>query len=425
MLDPKVIEQMIQDQVTTMVTDQVMQVFASDSWLEPLETKIIRYTQDHLLRKFSNASAMPEIIEAVKQGVTDLFVNGQIPKLDEFINPATITVAINKAIEDSVQSSIELLYKDTQWLFKVEQMIKQAVVQETIARIGSMDINTTIKERVDENMEKFHETLKQDFSSIGISDQATQNQMTIMDDHTVFENILTAKNLQIADSAQVQNLVVLGSVNTDNPSWQGLTADIGEKVLKQINNEWRNDLVEQVSDTITSNGIDFNRVTIDGELLVDGNQLNSQITQSNIQRVGTLGSLQVSGETHMTETMHVIRKRVGINTEEPEQALSVWDEEVSINLGKYKLNTAYIGTGRAQALSIGTNRTSHIEINADGMTQIKKLRVGVHQISHDTQVPGWSGTKGDIVFNSNFGSDRVFAWICLGQYKWQPLKTAE
>jgi hypothetical protein len=59
------------------------------------------------------------------------------------------------------------------------------------------------------------------------------------------------------------------------------------------------------------------------------------------------------------------------------------------------------------------------------MTQIKKLRIGVHQIAHDDQVPGWSGTKGDIVFNSNFNNDRVFAWVCLGNYKWQPLKSAE
>ena len=47
------------------------------------------------------------------------------------------------------------------------------------------------------------------------------------------------------------------------------------------------------------------------------------------------------------------------------------------------------------------------------------------KISHDVQVPGWAGTRGDMVFNTNPGPDRVFAWVCLGAHKWQTLKSAE
>ena len=79
MLDPKVLDQLVQDQISTLVTDQVLEVFASDSWLQPLEKKIVQHAQDHFLRKFSNASAVPEIVEAVKQGITELFTSGQIP----------------------------------------------------------------------------------------------------------------------------------------------------------------------------------------------------------------------------------------------------------------------------------------------------------------------------------------------------------
>ena len=71
------------------------------------------------------------------------------------------------------------------------------------------------------------------------------------------------------------------------------------------------------------------------------------------------------------------------------------------------------------------NRLPQIEIDPAGLTRIKKLQVGLHKISHDVQVPGWSGTRGDIVFNSNPGPDRVFAWVCLGAHKWQTLKSAE
>ena len=152
--------------------------------------------------------------------------------------------------------------------------------------------------------------------------------------------------------------------------------------------------------------------------------MSDSITESNIQTTGILQTLNVKGETHLNETFSVVRNRVGVNTEEPEMALSIWDEEVAINIGKHKEKTAYIGTSRTQGIAFGTNRTAHVEITADGLTQIKKLQVGVHRISHDTQVPGYAGTKGDIVFNAN-PTTNVFAWVCLGNFKWQPLKSAE
>ena len=99
-------------------------------------------------------------------------------------------------------------------------------------------------------------------------------------------------------------------------------------------------------------------------------------------------------------------------------ALSLWDEEVSVNIGKSKLNQAYIGTSRSQGLSIGTNRVGHIEIDASGMTQIKKLRIGVFQISHADMVPGWSGTRGDIVFNSSPSIGGPLGWVSLGDARW-------
>ena len=425
MLDPKVLDQLVQDQISTLVTDQVLEVFASDSWLQPLEKKIVQHAQDHFLRKFSNASAVPEIVEAVKQGITELFTSGQIPGLAQYISPDAINHVVNLAVAKTIQANIEELAQDSAWMERVEQLINQAVVRQTLTTIGNIDINTVIRDRVDENIVRFQETLREDFASTGISDQATKNQMTIMDDHTVFENNLTARDLTIANSAQIQNLVVTGSINTDNHAWTGLSADIAEKTFARVTDAWQSDLVRQVAEHIKINGIDFDQVTVGGNRLVDGNRLAETIKETSIQTTGVLRTLQVAGETHLNETFSVVRKRVGVNTEEPEMALSVWDEEVSVNIGKNKLNQAYIGTGRAQGIAIGTNRVAHVEITADGLTQIKKLQVGVHKISHATEVPGWSGTKGDMVFNANPGSNRVFAWVCLGAFKWQVLKSAE
>ena len=287
-----------------------------------------------------------------------------------------------------------------------------------------MDINTIIKNRVDENIEKFYGLLKQDFSSVGISDQATQNQMTVMDEATVFENTLVANNLEIASGAVINDLVVKGSINTDNHAWDSLSASIQEKTLKQFSDQLQDNMVNSIVEMIKTSGIDSDQIRFEGQVLAQGNRLASSITQTNIQKLGILEHLVVAGQANLNDTVNVNRKRVGINTEEPETALSVWDEEVALNIGKIKQNQAYIGTSRAQGLSFGTNRQTHISIDADGMTQIKKLRIGVHQLSHATEVPGHSGTKGDIVFNSD-PTDSVFAWVCLGNYRWKPLKSAE
>jgi hypothetical protein len=248
----------------------------------------------------------------------------------------------------------------------------------------------------------------------------------VMDDVVVVENCLTAKSVEAVDSIKVQHLVVTGSINTDNHAWSELASVIGQKTLDQLTTEWNKNLVDQVVKQIQEHGVDFDQVRVAGESVISGNQLTSAITESGLQSVGTLKNLSVRGEAHFNNnTVNVLNKRLGVNTDAPEMALSVWDEEVSVVVGKNKANEAYIGTNRDQGIVIGVNRKPQIELNTNGLTTVKKLQIGLHKISYDVQVPGWSGTRGDLVFNSNPGPDRVFAWVCLGAHRWQVLKSAE
>ena len=124
--------------------------------------------------------------------------------------------------------------------------------------------------------------------------------------------------------------------------------------------------------------------------------------------------------------MNVVAKRIGINTKNPDMALSIWDEEVSISAGKHKENTAYVGTSRQQGLAIGVNKTPAIEIDATGLTAIKKLQLGIHKVNLGNEVPNYSGTRGDIVFNAVPTIDSpVFAWQCLGGFKWKVIKAVQ
>jgi len=342
------------------------------------------------------------------------------------IDPNLVQRLVEQAVESNINKLVDQICADPQWTARVERLINQATVQETMSRLGAIDIGPTIKQRVDERMAVFTDSLLKNFTSTGIVDQASKRELTVMDDVVVVENCLTAASIEAVDSVRVQHLVVTGSINTDNESWSALASDISQRTLDQLTAKWNKDLVDQVVKQIQDHGINFDQILVKGEKVIDGNQLSRAVTESSLQSVGVLKTLDVRGETHINNnTLNVLNRRLGVNTESPEMALSVWDEEVSVVVGKNKANEAYIGTNRDQGIVIGVNREPQIEINTAGITRIKQLQIGLHKISHAAQVPGWSGTRGDMVFNSSPGSDRVFAWVCLGAYKWQTLKSAE
>jgi hypothetical protein len=425
MIDADVIKRMIEQQITETVSSHVSGVLTSDEWAQPIEQKIVKYTQDRILSKFANSAAMPEIIEAVKTSVGELFANGHIPGVSTFVDNDLIKVTVDKEVEKQTQLTVGKLFKDPVWLEKIENMINQAVVRRTLQTVGSIDIATIIHERVDENMAKFKREMLEGFASTGIDDKATACQLTIMDETTVVENTLTARAGNFVESVTVKDLAVTGSINTDNHSWDTLANNISAKTLTQLNQDWKDKLVLQVAEKIKEDGINFENVKVEDHLLVSRGELARTITQSNLQKVGRLQDLIVDGEASFNETVIVVKKRLGINTEHPDSALNVWDEEVSISAGKYKNQEAYIGTNREQVLNIGINKTPQITLGIDGVTSINKLRVAQYSISHDVTVPGYAGTKGDIVFNSNPTPNSAFAWVCLGKHNWKVVKAVE
>jgi hypothetical protein len=426
MLDPTVVTKLVEDQIARSVNDQVLEVFATDEWLKPIEAKIIDYTQQRILGKFANSSALPEIVEAVKTSVAELFATGQIPGVDQYIDSTTIKQTMDQAVQDNIVDAIKDLGRDSAWLEKIERLINQSMVQRVVAGLSAINVTELIRQRVDENMSDLDSRVAQRLQTPGIQDHARQPELTVLDENVVIENCLTANRIDVVGSAKIKELTVTGSINTDNRAWQTLSDAISEKTLDRLSTEWKQSLVADVENKIREHGINFTQIQIDGVRVVEGDTLSRKITNSNLQKVGALKDLTVVGEAHIYNTVSVLNKRLGVNTHEPEMALSVWDEEVSILAGKFKEKAAYIGTGRLQNLVLGVNRTPAIEIDIDGITAIKKLRVGVHRISHGTEIPNYSGTKGDVVFNANTSiNDNVFAWQCLGGFKWKIIRSVE
>lgn len=425
MIDTDVIERMVQEQIAHTVDEQVTRVLASESWLHALEQKTIKYTQSRIMAKFADLDTVPELAEAVKTSIAALFEHGKLPGIDQYVDATAIRQCVDHAVENLVQATITQLTHDSAWIEKIERLINQTMTDTVVAQLGALDITPVVKNHVDACMDQFRADMVEKFASTGIDDRATSCQLTVMDDTVVVENRLTARDINIVNAAVMQDLVVTGSVNIDNPSWNLLADGISDRTLARLSKEWKQTLVSQVADEIHTKGINFDQITMAGQPVIQGNTLTRHVTDSSLQTVGVLKTLQVQGETHLNNTLSVMNRRLGINTQSPEMALSIWDEEVSVVIGKHKAKQAYIGTSRDSSVVIGVNRVPHLEIDTDGLTTVKKLRVGLHRISHDTQVPGWAGTRGDIVFNASPGADRVFAWVCTGAHRWQTLKSAE
>lgn len=420
MLDPNALKQLVEQQIKQDV-DQAIRQLMTDAWLKKIETDSIKFIQDRVVAKFANSEAMPELVEAVKSSVKELFRTGQIPGLGQYVDYDYIKQAVNDSAQEVIQTAINELSLDPQWLEKIEKLVNQQAAHRVSAGLSSLDIGSVVRSAVDSAIDSLKVQIFR-----GISSTAEAVELTVMDQHVVVENNFTARAISAVDSLTVKDLVVKGSVNVDNHSWHALSDSISQTTLKQLTNEWKATLVEQVKESISQQGINFSDITVDGSALITQGRLSASVVDSSLRSVGTLQSLKVTGTTNLNETMAVHKKRVGINTDEPDMALSLWDEEVAISVGKIKNQMGYIGTTRKQGIAIGVNRTAAVEIDEHGLTAVKKIQVGLHRISHGTEVPNYAGTRGDIVFNANASiDDSVFAWQCLGGFKWKVIRAVQ
>ena len=424
MIDSMSLDNLIEQQIKLAVEQRVQAVLDQSNWIDQLEQRIVTYAQDRIVGRFANISTVPDLVATVENSVSRLFDQGLIPDVSQYVDPVKLTNAVDNGIQSLVDATITNLVVDPDWIKKIEQSVNQTMSHQVLKKLSGIDLDLMIVNAIDSSIDRWQDRLKRDFRTNGIVDQAQNVELTVMDDVVVVEHDFVAKNAQVTQDLSINNLIVTGTINTDNRSWNELKDVISQKVLAATTEQWNQDLVEQVLERAKLGGINFKSVLIDNQPLIENNTLSFAVVDSHLQSTGTLKALKVSGTAQFGQTMHVAGRRVGINTQEPEMALAVWDEEVSIIAGKLSKQQAFVGTARLQNLAIGVNRVPQIEIDADGLTTIKQLRVGRHRISHAGTVPGYSGTRGDLVLNSDPKPGTPFAWVCLGAFQWQSLHSA-
>ena len=431
MIETKNMEDFVQQQIRSAVDHFVASVITDDDWTQDLERRIVQHVQDRITARFSNIETVPDLIDTVKTSVRNLMEQGHVPGISQYIDQITVNKVIDQAVEREIQRSIDSMMLNPDWISKIETLINQSYLQRLSQWISQIDINSMIRDQIDAGIDRWQDRLKQDFETRGIHDSAETLELRLDPGQVTVTNRLTCRDLQATDSAeilgtlQVQDLILRGTINTDNKSWNELSEKIAQDTLTMITDQWRQDLVTDVLKIAKTQGIEFRDVMIRGAALVQDGVLNPVVRHSQLETVGNLERLSVIGNADLVDTVHVRPRRVGINTSDPEMALTVWDEEISVVAGKLKNQHAFVGTARPHTLSLGVNRKAWLDIDTDGLVSVKNFRIDRHRISFAAQVPGYSGTRGDIVFNGDPNDGQPFAWVCLGAFRWQPLKAAQ
>ena len=214
----------------------------------------------------------------------------------------------------------------------------------------------------------------------GIESFTKDVQLTVLDDNVVVEKTL------VADTVRTQRLCVK-DLELDPETYHSIKHDILSSVPVPKN--------------------------YDDEIA----RLDTKIDTS---KTGNFKELEVSGETLLSDVLYTTpgNRRVGINTMDPSDALTVWDQETEVVIGKHKAQEGYIGTRRRQDINIGANNKVGITIRSDGSVAISKLELLGRNISESASVPGHAAKKGDIVLNSKPEVGNPIGWVCLDGIRW-------
>lgn len=177
----------------------------------------------------------------------------------------------------------------------------------------------------------------------------------------------------VADTITVKNIVTehgsLGGVgqwkypSESDLNGKGFTWSTDSNATKLIyrtgNRLWTNASLDLATDE---------SYNIDGEAVLTADSLGGGVVNSNLRTVGTLDSLEVSGDTQISEFafFNSTYNRFGIGTDEPNAAISILENNVEIALGSPDINIATIGTYSNHDLGIITDNATRLLVKANG-----------------------------------------------------------
>jgi hypothetical protein len=230
--------------------------------------------------------------------------------------------------------------------------------------------------------------------------------------------------LQVEGTTVINGDIVLnGSVPPESSFYTSIIDSAVQGVKSSMDQEFFGDYSTVIFNKIKEEGLDLNRITLNGTEVITGNKLNYGITDTNITRLGMVNDLQTAGETYLSERLYVSKNKVGIGTIEPEHSLTVWDQEVELGFGKRLKDTGWIGTTRKQNLILSANNQDNLVLNEDGTVSVKKLTINKITIISAASTPSDAQPRGTVAFNENPAPGQPVGWVSLGNGSWSKFGT--
>lgn len=251
------------------------------------------------------------------------------------------------------------------------------------------------------------------FTSTGIQDVANNIELTVADNFVVVEHTLAARNCQIEDTVISKNIIA-----------DTITINGELKLSAGINKEFSGMIKNHINDAHKTLKIDVvvNPIVANDKIILSNTTLGPSVINSNLRKLGRLTELSVSGFTNINDTLVVTESnRIGINTETPEGALTIWDDDSELSIKKYRKKTMYVGSTRDCDLVLGAGNDSKIEIRRDGVVYLNILSLGGIQLSASDNIPDHNGSPGDIVFIKKPAENTPWGYRCLGSNVWKAL----
>lgn len=347
---------------------------------------------------------------------------------------ATITGLLNRLIDShAVEQKVDsMLSGDIQQ--KLESAIKNKVSQTISQTDLGTEISNSITQFVENKMKKavlpdsfipaqsiiwdgykipastVGDGIINNFTSNGIDDHASETNLTVLDGQVVVENELITNHLTVVDTAGIKTLTV-DNLHIEK-SFNINSGTFAEQIKSLIDT--------RISQAEADRDFDLNGKTLMSNrvALLDNKSLGSSIIESNLRKVGRLTNLNVIGETTLAETLYVNSGRIGINTDEPAGAFTVWDEESELTIRKYKNRTIYMGSSRDSELVLGCAGNAVLLVRKDGI-ESNKIKIGNISVTSSMTKPTHRGAPGDLSINC--GSEKLWAWRCTGGVSWVPM----
>ena len=288
--------------------------------------------------------------------------------------------------------------------------------------------------------------------STGVRDNATRTSLLVEDDLITVGSIDTDNligDVDVSGGLNVQGSLTVGSLHVEElSSTQKVTQNIDFTAqggtIDMMGMQWRQDgeatkqIVWRGDRFYISNTIDLHRnavIEIDNIPVLSADKLGVTIKHSELETVGTLNNLRISGDLSVDEfvTYDSGTMRFAIGAEAPNAQLSVASNEAEFVVDP-EFDHVRVGAYTTSKMSLITDNKERIVIKEQGGVEVKGtlgIKVQYPGDDVDLQVAGairfadkrlavgnempttGNNNQGDIVYDNNPQPGGYMGWVCV------------